>query len=89
MSYPRCFDSLDQFKGWVGFARQSAPPPGHEYCHDCTEEYQSKMITQGRCEYPGTIFVISVRKFAETNMVEHEYHGMRPFKDVKKLRDQS
>lgn len=47
------------------------------------------MIAQNRCQYPGTIFVISVRKFAETNMVEHEYHGLRPFKDVKKLRNQA
>ena len=54
--YPVCFNSAVEYGLWVQTARQSPPTPGHGYCEDCTEEYQSKMLQQKRCKYPDTIF---------------------------------
>ena len=53
---PKCFDTAKQFTGWVAAARMSKPIPAHSYCEDCTPEYQAKMIVEGRCMYPGTLF---------------------------------
>ena len=51
-----CFPSRLEYLDWVHTARMHPPAPGHEYCEDCTFEYQSEMIRQGRCQYPGTTF---------------------------------
>jgi len=54
---PDCFPSRAKYLEWVHSARMSPPSGGHEYCEDCTFKYQSEMIKQGRCQYPGTTFV--------------------------------
>lgn len=54
--YPDCFSSLEQYRAWVIAARQ-APPGKSEYCADCTAEYQSAMIKEGRCAYSNAAFV--------------------------------
>ena len=56
-SKPRCFDSAKQYWLWHQAARFSPPEPGHEYCEDCMLEYQTQMINEGRCRFPGTVFV--------------------------------
>ena len=52
--YPRCFNSLEEFKAWVKAARGSSPRAG--FCTDCTKEYQGRMIKEGRCQYPEVEF---------------------------------
>lgn len=32
--------------------------PHYGFCTDCTPEYQQKMIKDGRCEHPETLFEI-------------------------------
>jgi len=54
---PDCFPSRLEYLEWVHTARMHPPAPGHEYCEDCTFEYQSQMIKQSRCQYPGTTFI--------------------------------
>jgi hypothetical protein len=77
---PSCFDSREQFKLWVAAARSQHPTPGHEWCEDCTKSYQDKMIWEGRCAYPGTIFI---------KMSDGAVEGRRPFSIVKKLRQEA
>lgn len=54
--HPKCFDDAKQFTGWVSYARLAKPAPAHSFCEDCTPEFQSKMILEKRCMYPGTLF---------------------------------
>jgi len=56
-SKPLCFSSGKQYWLWREAARFSQPEPHHEWCEDCMLEYQTKMINEGRCKFPGTIFV--------------------------------
>lgn len=77
---PACFDGLEQFKLWIAAARSQHPTPGHEWCEDCTKPYQDKMIREGRCAYPGTIFI---------KVPDGGIEGRRPFSIVKKLRNEA
>jgi hypothetical protein len=81
---PRCFESNEQFKLWMAKARESKAPPEHGYCFDCTQEYQYKMILDGRCEYPGTTFkwFRTTRTNEGVKFVEEEYGGIRPLAHV-------
>jgi len=54
--YPKCFEDAKQYQGWMSYARQAPPAPAHSFCEDCSPEYQAKMIVEGRCMYPGTLF---------------------------------
>ena len=53
--FPLCFSSAAQYRIWKASA-QRAKPGDSKYCADCTSEYQSDMILQRRCAYPGTTF---------------------------------
>ena len=77
---PACFDGWEQFRLWVSAARAMHPTPGHDWCEDCTKSYQDKMIQQGRCAYPGTIFI---------RCADGSVEGRRPFNVVKKLRQEA
>ena len=50
-----CFSSAAQYRIWKASA-QRVKPGDSKYCADCTSEYQSDMILQRRCAYPGTTF---------------------------------
>ena len=52
---PLCFSSAAQYRIWKASA-QRVKPGDSKYCADCTSEYQSDMILQRRCAYPGTTF---------------------------------
>jgi hypothetical protein len=54
--YPKCFGNRKQFTEWVKFARFSHPHPNHSYCEDCTQEFKTEMLKQGRCEFPEVKF---------------------------------
>lgn len=54
---PRCF-TYDQWAYWHEAARLLSPGEVGP-CADCTPDYQSEMIRQGRCERPGVLFMIS------------------------------
>ena len=53
--FPLCFSSAAQYRIWKASA-QRVKPGDSKYCADCTSEYQSDMIRQRRCAYPGTTF---------------------------------
>ena len=54
---PKCFNSPEDYMNWRAAARHTDPGL-NQYCADCTPEYQSAMIQQYRCQYPGTTFVL-------------------------------
>lgn len=55
-SYPRCFDSQEQFKLWVEAARQVSA--GNSFiCTDCLPEYQKQMVIEKRCCKPLAYFI--------------------------------
>lgn len=49
-SYPRCFESQQQYTDWQTMMRISNSSPLAWVCTDCLPEYQHKMIGEGRCE---------------------------------------
>lgn len=55
ITYPACFDSLQQFAAWRELADISR---ASSYCVDCTPAHQSAMLGQGRCQSPLTMFRI-------------------------------
>jgi len=75
--YPACFDSGAEYGRWVQMARHSPPTPGHSYCEDCTIEYQTAMIPQGRCGFPSTLFINNVGMRSAEAI--HKLTGRRPY----------
>jgi len=75
--YPACFDSGAEYGRWVQMARHSPPTPGHSYCEDCTIEYQTNMIKQGRCGFPSTLFINNVG--VRSAEAIHKLTGRRPY----------
>ena len=52
--YPKCFDSLQQYREWKSYARTAQ---GSEWvCSDCTPQFQDRMKACGRCENPHVQF---------------------------------
>ena len=66
--FPLCFSSAAQYRIWKASA-QRVKPGDSKYCADCTSEYQSDMILQRRCAYPGTTFHTAADGFLD---------GLRP-----------
>lgn len=60
MSYPRCFDSQEQFVLWI--KADTYGRNGYEkkvlssYCEDCLPSHALKMRKEGRCEHPEVFF---------------------------------
>lgn len=50
---PECFDKESQFQGWLSLELEAPTQPRRFACRDCTSEYQSEMVKQGRCRIPG------------------------------------
>lgn len=80
MKYPACFDSAQQYREWKELARLSKVSPTNSYCNDCTPEYQSRMIVEGRCGYP------TVRFKTLGKGVTRELIGVRLLADRKAIR---
>jgi hypothetical protein len=55
---PACF-TPEQWQAWrqVDLRCQGQTVEHTHHCHDCLPEYQSAMITVGRCEHPECTFV--------------------------------
>ena len=62
--FPLCFSSAAQYRIWKASA-QRVKPGDSKYCADCTSEYQSEMIRQRRCAYPGTTFHVTADGFLD------------------------
>ena len=62
--FPLCFSSAAQYRIWKASA-QRVKPGDSKYCADCTIEYQSDMIRQHRCAYPGTTFHVTADGFLD------------------------
>ena len=59
MKYPPCFDSLEQYKGWMeaNSLVKSDSETRSNYCNDCLPEYQARMVNEARCNYPHVKFI--------------------------------
>lgn len=59
---PRCFETREQWieyqRLWQSSYRSVKPMPKVNICRDCTPEHRDKMIDEGRCVHPETVFVI-------------------------------
>ena len=62
------------YESWKAAARMmpAAEKPSYLFCTDCTPEYQSKMIKEGRCENPQVYYMYDV-----DGMVEGRYPQSR------------
>ena len=54
--FPQCFTSAEQFAIWREEASRTTISITAGYCTDCTPEYQSEMILQGRCAHTDILF---------------------------------
>lgn len=61
---PLCFSGVAQYRTWKALAQRVSPGPS-KFCADCTHEYQSEMIRQSRCAYPGTTFHVTADGFVD------------------------
>ena len=52
---PDCFPDWNQWVDWCLLADLSFVSKSN-FCLDCTENYQSRMILEGKCHYPTTFF---------------------------------
>jgi hypothetical protein len=53
MSYPKCFDTKQQFNVWVEQSESDGlPDPRVSFCDSCSLRYQHAMIEENRCENP-------------------------------------
>jgi hypothetical protein len=74
MSFPKCFDSSQQFREWSQAAKRSDPGDS-SFCTDCTAHYQMQMIDQERCFHPGTTFPVGSRGGVDGRRPEEERIG--------------
>ena len=54
MSYPPCFNSLQEHQDWQALARVTTKQVDWP-CVDCTLDYQQRMHEAGRCQHPEAI----------------------------------
>lgn len=54
---PPCFDSQAMWNQYRRDANSSAGD-GFTYCTDCLPAHKRAMQAQGRCRFPGTVFVM-------------------------------
>lgn len=67
---PPCFDSAQQYREWQYLKRLSQQWQGSpSVCVDCTPEYKEKMMCEGRCQHPETVFVTVIDKYHEAETV--------------------
>lgn len=52
---PPCFTSDEQWISWC-IAETSDRIPHSGYCYDCRARFKKRMLDEGRCTYPLTIF---------------------------------
>lgn len=55
---PLCFESALQYRQYVTLMRQAARPKDDGYCLDCTPEFKTQMLEEGRCSHPETRFAL-------------------------------
>lgn len=55
-AYPKCFESLNDYRAWRKASRIAYPRFGP--CTDCTPGFQSRMKVEGRCEHPQIKFKV-------------------------------
>lgn len=66
MTYPKCFQSKQQFEAWVAMAKRSKlKNPRLSFCNDCSIAYKRQMIKEDRCEYPETVFITVITEDGE------------------------
>lgn len=58
MSYPKCFDSQEEFDTWVSQSDDDGlPDPRISFCESCSVTYQAQMIRAGRCQNPDFVIL--------------------------------
>lgn len=54
---PECFESDEQWGQYQLLWRLSQGMAAVRFCTDCLPEYRDRMIAEGRCAHPETVFV--------------------------------
>jgi hypothetical protein len=71
---PSCFDSKEQYKSYMQLKKMSVHVMDHNFCLDCTPEFKCRMLSEGRCEHPETMFITVIREAGRS--VESEVEGV-------------
>ena len=67
---PSCFESKQQYQEYMYWKRLSLETHLHRgVCADCTPEFKERMLSEGRCDHPETVFVQHVNRFNEVETV--------------------
>ena len=53
---PRCTDEIAYRRWWLDL--KSVSEWGARYCNDCTPEHKARMLSEKRCSFPETVFVL-------------------------------
>lgn len=56
--HPACFPDAEGFRQWYLLLVLSGEHRRSGYCLDCTPEYKTQMMAEGRCEHPETKWVM-------------------------------
>jgi hypothetical protein len=54
---PQCFESASQWYEYQRLYRYSIGTGRINYCLDCLPEYRDRMVCEGRCAHPETVFI--------------------------------
>jgi hypothetical protein len=55
---PPCFDTQEQFNGWVELATYlGIEEPETNYCIDCLPAFKNYALERGLCSFPSTFFI--------------------------------
>ena len=58
MIKPPCFDTQEQYDGWVELATEAGiEEPEKNYCIDCLPVLKAYAISLGECTFPRTFFI--------------------------------
>lgn len=83
---PSCFSSEDEFVIWMKYDSVSHMN-GHKsngfVCKDCSAEYQTAMLSAGKCDHPEVVFGPVERK--TNGIIEYEHAGYIPIGPKAKL----
>lgn len=80
--FPACFETVGQLAEWKKAARLSYFTKADGYCADCLPEYKDRMLWEGRCGFPGVVFVnrdgeiVGRRSEAEIRAVKNRKKGL-------------
>lgn len=83
---PKCFSDHSDFVIWMKYDSVSCSN-GHKsngfVCKDCSADFQSAMLREGRCDHPEVVFGMIEKKYG--GVIEEEFGGYIPIGPKAKL----